>query len=271
MSGFDSSQITQLLWADEKTGRAETPEALLRKSPRLVTSPFCARRPQKPRIQGHQSGRDSPILPQTQDGARLAGTRSERSRRRRHEQSANAGSKRITPTRRTPRRSERSSCATRRPFRPSSRSSGSFSGTAARGGALLRSRETRRRYERETPPPARRDDVRVPFGNKHILLGGGARRRAAAHHPRCRRRYLARQEKQNKERGVGIKPEDRTESQQQKCVSASATVGAFLRYICRCDERNAKRNEECGYGQIGPLTKEQQQACVSASSTVDAC
>jgi len=82
---------------------------------------------------------------------------------------------------------------------------------------------------------------------------------------------LARQEKQNKERGVGIKPEDRTESQQQKCVSASATVGAFLRYICRCDERNAKRNEECGYGQIGPLTKEQQQACVSASSTVDAC
>ena len=33
MSGFDSSQITQLLWADEKTGRAETPEALLRKSP----------------------------------------------------------------------------------------------------------------------------------------------------------------------------------------------------------------------------------------------
>ena len=49
----------------------------------------------------------------------------------------------------------------------------SFSGTAARGGALLRSRE-RRRYERETPPPARRDDVRVPFGNKHILLGGGA-------------------------------------------------------------------------------------------------
>ena len=39
----------------------------------------------------------------------------------------------------------------------------SFSGTAARGGALLRSRETRRRYERETPPPARRDDVRAPF------------------------------------------------------------------------------------------------------------
>ena len=39
----------------------------------------------------------------------------------------------------------------------------SFSCTAARGGALLRSRETPRRYERETPPPARRDDVRAPF------------------------------------------------------------------------------------------------------------
>ena len=39
MSGFDSSQITQLLWADEKTGRAETPEALLRKSP----TPFDTR------------------------------------------------------------------------------------------------------------------------------------------------------------------------------------------------------------------------------------
>ena len=33
MSGFDSRQITQLLWADEKTGRAETPEALQRKVP----------------------------------------------------------------------------------------------------------------------------------------------------------------------------------------------------------------------------------------------
>ena len=40
-----------------------------------------------------------------------------------------------------------------------------------------------------------------------------------------------------------------------------------LRYICRRDELNAKRNEEFGYGQIGPLTKEQQEACVSASAT----
>jgi len=44
----------------------------------------------------------------------------------------------------------------------------------------------------------------------------------------------------------------------------------LLPYIRRRDERNAKRNEEFGYGQIGPLTKEQQQACVSASATVRA-
>ena len=61
-----------------------------------------------------------------------------------------------------------------------------------------------------------------------------------------------------------------TKQQQEACVSASATVGAFLQYISRRDERNAKRNEEFGYGQIGPLTKEQQQACVSASATVRA-
>ena len=97
--------------------------------------------------------------------------------------SATAGSKRSTPTRRTPRTSKRSSCATRRPSRPSSRSSGSFSGTAARGGALLRSRETRRRYERETPPPARRDDVRVPFGNKTHFTRRGRGRAAARFTP----------------------------------------------------------------------------------------
>jgi len=72
----------------------------------------------------------------------------------------------------------------------------------------------------------------------------------------------------NTERGVGLKAEERTESQQQKCVSASATIGALLRYICRRDELNAKRNEECGYGQTGPLTKQQQEACVAASATV---
>ena len=43
-----------------------------------------------------------------------------------------------------------------------------------------------------------------------------------------------------------------------------------LRYICRRDELNAKRNEEFGYGQIGPLTKQQQEACVAASATVGA-
>ena len=128
----------------------------------------------------------------------------------------------------------------------------------------------RRRYEKETPPPAaRRDDVRVPFGNKHILLGGGAAARRAFH-PRYRRRYLARHEKQNKARGTGLKPEERTEAQQQKCVTASATVGALLRYIRRCDEKNAKRNEKFGYGQTGPRTKQQQEACVAASATVGA-
>ena len=79
---------------------------------------------------------------------------------------------------------------------------------------------------------------------------------------------MARHEKQNKARGTGLKPEERTEAQQQKCVTASATVGALLRYIRRCDEKNAKRNEKFGYGQTGPLTKQQQEACVSASATV---
>ena len=75
--------------------------------------------------------------------------------------------------------------------------------------------------------------------------------RGRAFHPRCRRRYLARKEKQRKkekeEFGYGqIGP--LTKQQQEACVSASATVGAFLRYICRRDEANAKRNEEFGYG-----------------------
>ena len=52
----------------------------------------------------------------------------------------------------------------------------------------------------------------------------------------------------SEERGYGLKPEERTDAQQQKCVSASATVGALLRYIRRRDELNAKRNEEFGYG-----------------------
>ena len=73
---------------------------------------------------------------------------------------------------------------------------------------------------------------------------------------------MARQEKQNNERGIGIKPEERTESQQQKCVSASATVGVLLRYICKHDEANErqrKRNEILfGYG--GDVVSAEQQA-----------
>ena len=62
---------------------------------------------------------------------------------------------------------------------------------------------------------------------------------------------MARKEKQRKkekeEFGYGqIGP--LTKQQQEACVSASATIGAFLRYICRRDEANAKRNEEFGYG-----------------------
>ena len=49
-----------------------------------------------------------------------------------------------------------------------------------------------------------------------------------------------------------------TKEQQQACVSASATVRAFLRYICRRDEKNAKRNEEYGYG--GDVVSAEQQA-----------
>ena len=44
----------------------------------------------------------------------------------------------------------------------------------------------------------------------------------------------------------------------------------MLRYIRRCDEKNAKRNEKFGYGQTGPRTKQQQEACVAASATVGA-
>ena len=49
-----------------------------------------------------------------------------------------------------------------------------------------------------------------------------------------------------------------TEQQQQACVSASATGGAFLRYICRRDEHNAKVNEKFGYG--GDVVSAKQQA-----------
>lgn len=114
---------------------------------------------------------------------------------------------------------------------------------------------------------------------RHILLGGGATARPRVS-PRCRRRLLARQEKQRKkeqeEFGYGKDPDEVTEKQQQACVSASATVGAFLRYICRREqhyEDNRKyRTIKFGYGQDpNNLTEAQQQAYVSASSTVDAC
>ena len=72
----------------------------------------------------------------------------------------------------------------------------------------------------------------------------------------------------SEERGYGLKPEERTESQQQKCVSASATVGALIPYIRRYDESHAKSIERYFSGQIGPPTKQQQEACVSASATV---
>ena len=75
---------------------------------------------------------------------------------------------------------------------------------------------------------------------------------------------MARQEKQNNERGIGIKPEERTESQQQKCVSASATVGAFLRYICRRDERNKGRRAR--YVTVPEMTDEQLEKHVAAST-----
>ena len=64
--------------------------------------------------------------------------------------SATAGSKRSTPTRGTPKRSERSSGATRRPSRPSSRSSDAPLAARRLAAALLRSRET---------PPLREGDA----------------------------------------------------------------------------------------------------------------
>ena len=54
----------------------------------------------------------------------------------------------------------------------------------------------------------------------------------------------------------------RTKQQQEACVSASATIGAFLRYICRRDEANAKskewRAQQYGYG--GDVVSAEQQA-----------
>ena len=73
---------------------------------------------------------------------------------------------------------------------------------------------------------------------------------------------MARQEKQNNERGIGIKPEERTESQQQKCVSAPATAGALLPYICRRDEHNAKYNVP-----VADMTEDQFKKHVAASSS----
>ena len=76
----------------------------------------------------------------------------------------------------------------------------------------------------------------------------------------------------SEERGYGLKPEERTESQQQKCVSASATAGAFLRYICRRDLKYKADADKYGWGlDEKDLNDQQRQACVSASSTVDAC
>ena len=177
---------------------------------------------------------------------------------------ANAGSKRRTLTRRTPGRSKRSSCATQRPSRPSSRSSGSFSGTAARGGALLRSRETRRRYERETPPPAaRRDDVRVLFGNKHILLGGGAAALPRVSPPMSPQ-VLGPTKKDV--RGARLRPKT---GRANRVPAAEVRlhvrdVGAFLRYICRRDELNATARAR--YVTVPEMTDEQLEKHVAAST-----
>ena len=70
----------------------------------------------------------------------------------------------------------------------------------------------------------------------------------------------------NKERGVGIKPEERTEAQQQKCVSASATIGALLRYICRRDEIKANAKHRARYVTVPEMTEDQLKKHVAASS-----
>ena len=81
---------------------------------------------------------------------------------------------------------------------------------------------------------------------------------------------MARREKENKKYGYGKDPSEVTEEEQQKCVSASATVGALIPYIRRYDESHAKSIERYFSGQIGPPTKQQQEACVSASATAGA-
>ena len=65
----------------------------------------------------------------------------------------------------------------------------------------------------------------------------------------------------SEERGYGLKPEERTESQQQKCVSASATIGALLRYICRRDEVNQARREEYESVHLSTMSKDAREAC----------
>lgn len=137
---------------------------------------------------------------------------------------ANAGSKRSTPTRRTPRISGRTRSATRRPSRPSSRSSDAPLAARRLAAVPCYDRDTRRVATRGRGRLRRdADDVRVLFGNKHILLGGGARR---AFHPRCRRRYLAQLEEQRDRFGWRAEPEKVTDQQRQACVAASTTVGA---------------------------------------------
>ena len=127
MSGFDSRQITQLLWADEKTGRAETPEALQRKVPDLYDDAAKQKwKEDAPMIKARGKRKEVPP-PDDETKAKYEACRARvelpSHLRRATNNPANAGSKRSTPSRRTPRISKRSSGATRRPSRLSSRPS----------------------------------------------------------------------------------------------------------------------------------------------------
>ena len=62
--------------------------------------------------------------------------------------------------------------------------------------------------------------------------------------------------------GWGKKPEDLEKEQQQACVSAPATAGALLPYICRRDEHNAKYNVP-----VADMTEDQFKKHVAASSS----
>ena len=131
----------------------------------------------------------------------------------------------------------------------------SFSGTAARGGPATIERDASSLREGDAASGATRRRKSPFLKQTHFTRRGRAAPRGRAFHPRCRRRYLARLVEPY---GYGKDPSAVTEEEQQKCVSASATVGAFLRYICRRDDKNAKSSEKFGYG--SDVVSEEQQA-----------